>query len=602
MPPKTSRWSSLSLDTWFWEILALIFGVFAFITIFVILAVLDQKPSPTLPSGITLNTIIFILSTSSKSPLIFAISSAIGQLKWIAFRRGKKPLSDLQLADDAGRGPLGSFWIIVRYKGKDLICLGAAVIMLCLVFGPFMQQILSYPIRITPSKDAKPHLQTISISTPSIPRGTTLLPPSLRRGWCSACSDITASAKFTYDVSSNGTAGRIKGSDNVTDIPCAVPLSSPPGSSSSFTEMQKYVDEDPRILGALSIPVDYIRAIERVNLEKNVTLSGIRNPLAVFWRAQVEVPLNESMWFNPQIHSAIPALRSGGIKLKNVTECVLTPCARKCSVSVMHGVPAIHTSVPKYGDLLIDTSKEGNGDFCWKAPSVTGTSEPANISAIEFTLLYNTSTVGTRVSADQGIICPEEVLSTFTNASNPLTKAPATIISHDVMPKPIWKLLLETSLYDDDVRARIQTVGFEEVMANIAASLTKVGMEISNETMVVGTISVSVVYVRVTWAFITLPTLLLLAGVVFVLVTVHVSRKVDVGLWKTSVLPAFWIGIEEWMLVRGGDESDGDSVDEHRSLSGYQVMSQMDGKARETVVSLGVVEDQGGEETAVADG
>ncbi|RDW67394.1 DUF3176 domain-containing protein [Aspergillus mulundensis] len=650
MPPKPSRWTSLSLDTWLWEILALIFSTSAFTAIFVLLAVHDQKPSPALPSGITLNTIISILSTSSKSSLIFAISSAIGQLKWIAFRRSRKPLSDLQLADDAGRGPLGSFWLILRHKGKDLLCLGAAVTMLCLAFDPFMQQILSYPIRLTPNKN-EPHMQASfkraryplfdagpnrSIKSvihagiwtdsfaldPLCPSGNCTFAPFVSMGWCSACSDVTASASFTCDASSNGTSGRTKDKNNATDIPCAVSLSSPL-SSSSFTELKKHVEADPRILGALSVPVDYVWSVESVNLEKNVTLSGVRNPLAVFWRARVDVPLNGSMWFEAHIHSAVPALRTGGIKLRDVTQCVLAPCAREYTVSVTRGIPAIRTSEPRYGDLLFDSSRMGNGGFCWRAPdtgSGSGSSRPSasqavNVSAVEFTPLYNTSMVGTRVNAAEGIICPEEVLgsSSFTNGSDAAPNPQSAIVTHDVLPRPLWKILRsteswsfvkpanatagqwrlsETTLYDNDVLSRIQDVGFETVVGNVAASLTRTGMELSSET-VAGDVSVSVAYVRVTWAFIALPMLLLLAGVVFVLATVYVSGTVDVGLWKASVLPAFWVGIEGGML-HDQSGSVGGGADGHKGLSGYQVMSWMDGKARETVVSLGVVDREGG--------
>lgn len=72
-----SRWDSLSLGTWFYEFLALCFSVACFIAIFVILHVYDGKTTPKLSHGLTLNTIISVLSTASKSSLTFAVGESI---------------------------------------------------------------------------------------------------------------------------------------------------------------------------------------------------------------------------------------------------------------------------------------------------------------------------------------------------------------------------------------------------------------------------------------------------------------------------------------------------------------------------------------------
>lgn len=93
------------LDTWFYEILAIVFSLACFASILSVLVAYNQKPAPSLSYGLTLNAIIFILATESKSSLIFATGECIGQLKWVWFYNRRKQLDSMQLFDSAR--PLG---------------------------------------------------------------------------------------------------------------------------------------------------------------------------------------------------------------------------------------------------------------------------------------------------------------------------------------------------------------------------------------------------------------------------------------------------------------------------------------------------------------
>lgn len=99
-----------------------------------------------------------ILATASKASLLLTIGTSIGQLKWIWFQQGpKRPLYNLQSFDDASRGPLGSLKILFQRPQQDrlLLSFAAVVTLLALAFDPFMQQIVSYPVREIPSLTAK---------------------------------------------------------------------------------------------------------------------------------------------------------------------------------------------------------------------------------------------------------------------------------------------------------------------------------------------------------------------------------------------------------------------------------------------------------------
>jgi len=75
----------LLLDTWFPEILAVAFSTGCLIAIVAVLLAYNDKTVPQLPYGITLNAIVSILATASRSSLIYTVATSISQLKWCWF-------------------------------------------------------------------------------------------------------------------------------------------------------------------------------------------------------------------------------------------------------------------------------------------------------------------------------------------------------------------------------------------------------------------------------------------------------------------------------------------------------------------------------------
>jgi len=91
-----SRFYRITLDTWVPEILALLASTASIVAITAILKYYDGTISPKLPYGITLNAIVSVLATISRSMLIFAISMCIGQLKWCWYHERKRKVEDIQ--------------------------------------------------------------------------------------------------------------------------------------------------------------------------------------------------------------------------------------------------------------------------------------------------------------------------------------------------------------------------------------------------------------------------------------------------------------------------------------------------------------------------
>ena len=104
-------------SSWALEIIGLAIAVSAVSSIVAILAYYDGKPLPAWPFFITINAVIAILATIATAAMGVPLSSGLGQLKWIRFKQGRAPLADMEMFDEASRGPLGAMNLLLRARG-----------------------------------------------------------------------------------------------------------------------------------------------------------------------------------------------------------------------------------------------------------------------------------------------------------------------------------------------------------------------------------------------------------------------------------------------------------------------------------------------------
>ncbi|KXH25926.1 hypothetical protein CSAL01_04480 [Colletotrichum salicis] len=130
------RWSAWGPEYW-----ALVGGIVSFAAMVVLLARFDGKPIFTW-NGVTLNTVVSILSVTMKAAVAFVLSECLAQWKWILFTREDRPLIDFDRIDAATRGPLGSLRILSRTRGAYAVQLGAILTLLAVGLDPFAQQII----------------------------------------------------------------------------------------------------------------------------------------------------------------------------------------------------------------------------------------------------------------------------------------------------------------------------------------------------------------------------------------------------------------------------------------------------------------------------
>lgn len=107
-----------SENTWIPEVICLSIGLAAIGSIIGILAHFNDRTLPSWPYSITLNTIIALLTALANGTLAVPLSNGISQLKWDQFKKKSTPLTDMDLFDQASRGPLGAFNLIARARGR----------------------------------------------------------------------------------------------------------------------------------------------------------------------------------------------------------------------------------------------------------------------------------------------------------------------------------------------------------------------------------------------------------------------------------------------------------------------------------------------------
>ncbi|KAJ5501532.1 hypothetical protein N7453_006349 [Penicillium expansum] len=502
--PKSPQKDSTSVwqDTWRLEFLAIFFSIACFIAICVLLKVYDQKTRPTLSYDISLNTIVSVLATACKSALVFSVGEAIGQLKWVWYQGVRtRPLLGMQLFDNASRGPLGSLKIIFSHCGKPLISFGAAIVVLMLAFDPFVQQVLSYPVRsavLSPPAgiaDA-PQADNMTIST-----STTALAGSTLLGIWSNGFDVQptcSSGNCTWPTFPFGRGYNSSDESSYTNGTCEVLF---PRGFGSKTSIGLTATEG---VGYLLVEIPYLMAWK-------------------LYDSSTGSPGQTSTYAN--VTNPIVALQSPrrGVFVKNATECSLTTCLRYYDILVHDGNAVINITKIDYGKSAFPEDNE-NGTYSW-TPETSQNSDFTGSTFMEYFFVE---------SFDSYIPNVAYGLWAYWNSST----AQASYGTNGD-----W-----FSWADDSpsipVLLRFQNVTFETIMSNVADSWTKLALQNSDHS-VNGTAYSIEVFVNVKWLWLIFPGLMVLLCVINLSATVLISKRVRAPVWKSSALAYLYHGLTD---------------------------------------------------------
>ncbi|KAI0196442.1 hypothetical protein F4808DRAFT_439688 [Astrocystis sublimbata] len=135
---------SVTVPSWKPELLAVFLSLSAIITMVTLLIYADKRPIQAWNFFISFNTVISILAAVARVPLAYAIGSCLSQEKWNWFKARPDSLRLFESFETAGRGPLGSFWFLMKLRVRHWTLLGPFVTILLLGFEPFFQAIIYY--------------------------------------------------------------------------------------------------------------------------------------------------------------------------------------------------------------------------------------------------------------------------------------------------------------------------------------------------------------------------------------------------------------------------------------------------------------------------
>ena len=585
-----STWTRITLDSWFYEIAGLFFGFVCFIAMVCVLCIYQEQSTPEVPYGITLNTLISILATASKASLAFAVGECIGQLKWSAFQ-SPRPLHYIQAYDSAGRGPWGSFLLLIQSKSISLLNVGALIMILALAFDPFVQQIITYPTReVTTSSPSAAVKQSYSMPqseggwdfidasnaafwtndfaiNPICPSGNCTWPLFQSIEMCSKCEDVTSSATLIGCDPAPFNASLRQDQPTSCNVSLAQGDMSAEGIEISPLADNGYI---------MSIPKDLIWVVDKLqftakstdlyfsNVLPNKTYVGVENPVYVVAHATLALPGDDSATSN-QTWLSHP---EKGIRIQQATQCILSPCARTHRISVSGGVPSSSVTEEDFGFFYPEYYDNWvNANLCWKP----GTKPPVGGSGDY--LINGGSQHGN----------PADMSSCLSPAG------PAWTEDWKLAGSSSWSL--ERANWNEsefswrilDIQnssqnaAKIIDFGLSTVVQRMAASLSKLARDSSSKTAT-GIVSTQQTYVKVNWPWVTLPALLLALGIILVFSTIMVNKRQRLGLWKSSILPVLYHGLENEYLTVDDESTD---------------ISQMDEAARNVNVKLGLSDTQG---------
>ncbi|TID18691.1 hypothetical protein E2P81_ATG05672 [Venturia nashicola] len=138
---------ALRADGWIWEILSLLTACASLIGFMFLLKKYDNQASPQWPHGLSLNTVVSVMSTMFRINVLVPVAAGMSQMGWIWLARRERRLDDISCFDAASRGPWGCLRLLGRTKFGHLASLGAWLSIACLALGPFFQQAVRYDQR-----------------------------------------------------------------------------------------------------------------------------------------------------------------------------------------------------------------------------------------------------------------------------------------------------------------------------------------------------------------------------------------------------------------------------------------------------------------------
>ncbi|KAI1126506.1 hypothetical protein F5Y10DRAFT_211333 [Nemania abortiva] len=590
MPSKHKSYGEIWSDTWLWEILSIVLSGICFALTLVLLRIYDQRAPPQFIYGITLNALIAILTTFSKSALLVVVAGAISQLKWRWFQspNGKSVL-DTQLFDDASRGPWGSAVLLATPHTWSLVSMGALVSIFALALDPFAQQLLSYPTREIIATDAAVQASNILQATSFVMDDTqrsvsditnhfvaplwnseseaegfaAVRCPTGRCAWddfeslamCAPCQNRTSDIRLSdFSLSWNASLGR-KALESIaediypprytythkSEFSLNIPTNSPCYISHSnlyyiFGNVSLSSSKSYSYPSDLQYPSHLFGAIISSDAyygNTSLITSTQRVPLLEFCYIQLERARNDAV---------------DKLLIKEATVCQLIPCVERYSYSISNGVPELKVTGERYGLWFVDEPARSSISSRFSLPILSwvdldgANRQMSNLSHETFSpKAFQIHKLNTFKFIDITDLITGQIEATEKFADDK-----RNFISNTTGVKFKQEFFRSSDsyvLFNNNLQQIADNGGLSWLMPRVAARLSKYMRE-KDGIPVPGRSYEAITIVEVRWPWVSLLAVIWLCAAAFLMLTMWICRGSDWVLWKASSLPWIYHGLD----------------------------------------------------------
>ncbi|KUJ22655.1 uncharacterized protein LY89DRAFT_307003 [Mollisia scopiformis] len=508
------RSSTTSETTWFPEVVCLIIGFASIGAIIGVLAHYNDRTLPQWPYSITLNTIIALLTALANGTLAVPLSNGISQLKWDRFKKDRTVLTDMDLFDQASRGPLGAFNLIARAPGRMMGSFGASITILAFALGPFSQQVATYQNRM--------------VGTDKIAK----LPVA-----------VNYTGVLPGDSSSNGYVPILPMKAAVYNGLFAE--SNPLNPFAVTCETGNCTWPAVDTLAVCSSCIDVTSMMSRycpngVPANGDVSTCGWQLPNGAMLNTSTDVFSMTSYLPSPyglQPYTTILELYFLGTEAQSGPPLNYNPWARQCTLE--YCVQTIETAVVD-GTLSQNVTQTTTNSTTVNVGSTNGTL-PVSITS------PNGSSVFISEAAALGI--QSWFSDLFMNGSASRNASATVVKDQSVIVNLTVGISSGTTYFDTDI---VQTFywdyyeyadGIGQAMTDLATAMTVAFRTFNGVDKIPGTAYGLEVHLRVRWSWIVVPVLIVLCTILFLAMVIFNANRHKVPLWKGNALAVMFCGM-----------------------------------------------------------
>ncbi|OCL11352.1 hypothetical protein AOQ84DRAFT_386904 [Glonium stellatum] len=528
---------------WFWEFCGVLLALSALTAIVITLIKFDGAVVPRMPLGFTLNTVVSALATVAKAALLMSVAAALSQFKWIWVQEQgvSRPLRDLQLFDDASRGPWGALMMLFNTRVFHVTSIGALITILALALDPSVQQLISTGQRSVYADSVEaslnraenftasssgileyPMREAILIGAlsstaipehmPSCPTGNCTWPIFDTLALCSKCNTLNPHTEVESrcnsslafdDAESNFILDHINATANPSFRSCNYTFPSSP-----FPEIVAYGVGQNETVPQATVYESYSTVYSTVWFSDGGYHTIVRN--------------------NTNFSISNPAFALGAVRIDPMTtlpieahECYMSFCVKTFAASTINGVLNTTTVNTVYFDGVPDLNRTGSEYMLSIPPAADG---PATNYTVEY---FTWEAVGMD-------------LAPYFSGALGASLSSTGIVSGN------W----ESS---DVLSALNQTSNITFLMNNVAVAMTNY-IRNTNSLFIYGQAGTMETFTHVTWYWLILPVFVILGAFIFLLVAILETSRNEAKLWKSSSLALLFHGLEHTTATSGLNE------------------------------------------------